>query len=135
MPVDQHLVGREGTARTTVNAENTADAYGNLGLQVFATPALVALVEQAAMAAIRDDLADGEMSVGGVVRVRHLAPTPRGGTVTARATLRSVEGQRIWFDVVAHDETEQVGEGEHQRIVVDTARFLARVERKIPAEG
>jgi fluoroacetyl-CoA thioesterase len=135
MTVDQHLVGREGIARTTVNAGNSADAYGNTGLHVFATPALVALVEQAAMEAIRDDLAEGEMSVGGVVRVSHLAATPRGGIVTARAAVRSVEGRRIWFDVVAHDATEQVGEGEHQRIVVDKARFLARVERKIPAEG
>ena len=135
MTVDQHLVGREGIARTTVNAGNTADAYGNAGLQVFATPALVALVEQAAMEAIRDDLVDGGCpsavwSGSATWRRRRAA----GPSTPGQRCVRSRAGGSGSVSV-AHDATEQVGEGEHQRIVIDTARFLARVERKIPAEG
>ena len=133
MPVDEHLVGREGVARVTVTADTTADAYGNRGIYVFATPALVALIEQAGIAAMDDRLDPGERSVGSIVRITHLAATPLGSTVTARARVRAVDGNQVWFDVEAHDESEQVGQGEHLRIVIDEARFLRRVEKKAAA--
>ena len=79
MPVDEHLVGSEGVARVTVTSDTTADAYGNKGLDVFATPALVALFEQAAIAALAGRLDSGQGSVGSIVRVTHRAPTPSGG--------------------------------------------------------
>ena len=133
MPVDEHLVGSEGIASVTVTSATTADAHGNKGLDVFATPALVALFEQAAIAALAGRLDAGEGSVGSVVRVTHRAPTPLGGTVTARARVRAVDGSQVWFDVEADDGVESVGDGEHLRIVIDEARFLRRVEKKAAA--
>ena len=133
MPVDERLVGGEGVAVVTVTPETTADAYGNRGLAVFATPALVALFERAAIAALAGQLDAGQGSVGSIVRVTHQAPTPLGGTITARARVRSVEGSQVWFDVQAHDGAEQVGAGEHLRIVIDEARFMRRIEKKAAA--
>jgi fluoroacetyl-CoA thioesterase len=130
MPVDERLVGLEGVAAVTVTPDRTADAYGNAGLHVFATPALVALIERAAIAALAGQLDAGEGSVGSIVRVTHQAPTPLGATITARARVRAVDGNQIWFDVEANDGTEQVGEGEHLRIVIDEARFMRRIEKK-----
>src|SRR4029077_11635408 len=104
MPVDKDLVGREGIAVVLVTPDITADALGNPGLHVFATPALVALFERAAIAALTGSLGPGEASVGNVVRVTHRAPTPLGGTVTARARVRAVEGSGVWFDLEAHDD-------------------------------
>lgn len=130
MPIDDGLVGREGVAAVRVTAETTADAYGNRGLKVFATPALVALFERAAIAALAGRLGPGEASVGSVVRITHRAPTPMGGTVTATARVRAVEGSQVWFDVEAHDGAEPVGDGEHLRIVIDEARFMRRIDRK-----
>ena len=134
MPVDE-LVGREGVATATVTRETTADAYGNRGLDVLATPALVALIEQAAIDALAGSLDRGQASVGSLVRVTHLAPTPLGGSITARARVREVDGNQIWFDVEAHDGAEQVGEGEHLRILIDEARFLRRIEKKAAARA
>ena len=133
MPIDGRLVGSHGVARVTVTPATTADAYGNKGLDVFATPALVALIEQAAIDAMDRDLDPGQRSVGSVVRVTHLAPTPLGGTITARARVRAVDGSQVWFDVEADDGTEPVGDGEHLRIVIDEARFLRRIEKKAAA--
>ena len=133
MPIDDGLVGREGVATVRVTRETTADAYGNRGLQVFATPALVALFERAAIAALAGQLEPGEATVGSVVRITHRAPTPIGGTVTARARVRAVEGSQVWFDVEAHDGAENVGDGEHLRIVIDEARFMRRIEKKAAA--
>jgi fluoroacetyl-CoA thioesterase len=133
MPVDERLVGLEGVAAVTVTPETTADAYGNAGLHVFATPALVALIERAAIGALVGQLDAGEGSVGSIVRVTHQAPTPLGATITARARVRAVDGNQVWFDVDANDGTEQVGEGEHLRIVIDEARFMRRIEKKAAA--
>lgn len=133
MPVDERIVGLEGVAAVTVTPQTTADAYGNAGLDVFATPALVALFERAAIAALAGRLESGEGSVGSIVRVTHQAPTPLGATITARATVRAVDGNQVWFDVNAHDGAEQVGEGEHLRIVIDEARFARRIEKKAAA--
>lgn len=133
MPVDEHLVGSEGVARVSVTVDTTAEAYGNKGLDVFATPALVALFEQAAIAALVGRLDPGQGSVGSIVRVTHRAPTPLGGIVTARARVRAVEGGQVWFDLEADDGAEPVGDGEHLRIIVDEARFLQRIEKKVAA--
>ena len=130
MPVDKDLVGHEGIAVVLVTPDLTADALGNPGLHVFATPALIALFERAAIVALEGSLDSGESSVGNVVRVTHRAPTPLGGTVTARARVRAVEGSGVWFDLEAHDDAEQVGDGEHLRTVIDAARFERRIERK-----
>lgn len=130
MAVDERLVGREGVATIRVTPETTADAYGNPGVDVFATPALVALCERAAILALAEHLEAGQSSVGSVVRLTHRAPTPLGDTVRAVARIRSVDGAQVWFDLEAHDGSEQVGDGEHLRIVIDEERFRRRVARK-----
>jgi fluoroacetyl-CoA thioesterase len=132
MPIDDGAVGREGEVVAQVEAELTADRYGNAGLAALATPALVGLFEQAAMRALEGVLADGEGSVGSVVEVTHLAPTPAGSEVTAKARLTAVDGRVAWFELEAEDGRETVARGRHSRIVVEWARFERLLARKRP---
>ncbi len=122
--------GAVGEAAVAVTADNTAERFGNEGAAVFATPLLVALMEQAAIAAIKPFLADGEGSVGTRVEISHLAATPVGMTVRARAELVEVAGKKLTFVVEAFDDREKVGEGRHERYIVDNAKFMARVAAK-----
>ncbi|MDR7866768.1 MAG: thioesterase family protein [Sporomusaceae bacterium] len=123
-------VGAAGEAAVTVTADNTAERFGNKGAAVFATPLLVALMEQAAIAALKPYLADGEGSVGTRVEISHLAATPVGMTVRARAELVELAGKKLTFAVEAFDDREKVGEGRHERYIIDNAKFMARVATK-----
>jgi predicted thioesterase len=122
--------GLRDEAAVEVTAENTAERFGNKGAAVFATPQLVALMEQAAINAIKPYLSPGEGSVGTRVEISHLAATPVGMTVRAVATLTSVAGKKLTFAVEAYDDKEKVGEGSHERYIIDTAKFLAKVAAK-----
>lgn len=122
--------GLRGEAAAEVTAENTAEKFGNKGAAVFATPQLVALIELSAINAIRPHLSAGEGSVGTKVDISHLAATPVGMTVRAVATLTEVAGKKLIFTVEAFDDREKVGEGRHERYIIDTAKFLARVAAK-----
>ncbi len=124
-------VGLVGTAQVMVTHTNTAQAMGSGLVPVYATPALVALLEEAAVNALKPLLEAGKTSVGTRIDISHLAATPIGMIVRAQATLSKVDGRRLVFDVVAHDEAEQIAEGSHERVVVDEQRFLARVQEKI----
>jgi len=132
MPVDQTAVGRDGIVVARIEDDLTADRYGNAGLSVLATPALVGLFEQAAMRALDGLLAEGEGSVGSVVEITHLAPTPAGGEVTVRARLNEVDGGQVWFELEAEDERELVARGRHSRVIVEWARFERLLARKRP---
>ena len=124
-------VGDKGQARLTVTSAHTAHALGVRGVEVFATPFLVALMEDAGGAVMTPHLPPGGGSVGTVVEVRHLAATPVGMTVRAEATLLETDGKRFVFSVEAWDEKEKIGEGRHERVMVpDLAKFVARVTRK-----
>jgi predicted thioesterase len=123
-------VGSRGTASLVVAAEHTAQALGSGSVPVFSTPRLVALVEQAAVDAVKGWLAPGETSVGTRMEIAHLAATPIGEHVRAEATLAAVDGRRMTFEVAAYDAHEKIGEGRHERVVVDEQRFLERVRRK-----
>ncbi len=129
-PASPLAPGLTGQASVTVTADLTAAALGSGNVSVFSTPALVALMEGSAVAALEGHLADGQTSVGTRLDVRHLAATPVGMTVRAVATLTEVDGRRLVFVVEAHDDAEQVGAGTHERFVVDRARFEARVVAK-----
>ena len=94
------------------------------------TPHLIALMEAASQAAIAPLLAQGESAVGIHVDMKHLAATPVGKEVRVRAELVEVNGRRLSFHVEAWDEVERVGEADHQRFVIDTARFMSRVAAK-----
>ena len=124
-------VGLVGTAQGVVTNTNTAQAMGSGLVPVYATPALVALFEEAAVNALKPSLETGKTSVGTRIEVSHLAATPIGMTVRAQATLSVVDGRRLVFDVVAHDEVERIAEGIHERVLVDEQRFVARVQEKI----
>lgn len=132
MPVDQTAVGRDGIVVARIEDDLTADRYGNAGLSALATPALVGLFEQAAMRALDGLLAEGEGSVGSVVEIAHLAPTPAGGEVTVRARLTEVDGGQVWFELEAEDERELVARGRHSRVIVEWARFERLLARKRP---
>lgn len=117
--------------RLTVADEHTADRFGNTGVRVFATPSVVALLENAAHGMLRPHLPAGASTVGTMVEMRHLAATPVGMTVRARATLLDTDGRRYLFSVEAWDDKDKIAEGRHERFVVaDLQAFLARAMKK-----
>ena len=115
---------------TTVVDALLATHLGSGGIAVYATPAMIALMESAAVAAIDPLLPEGQASVGIALDVRHLAATPPGQQVRARAEVVAVEGRKVTCKVQAWDEDELIGEGTHTRYIIDTARFLERVRSK-----
>ncbi|MGD2178144.1 MAG: thioesterase family protein [Anaerolineae bacterium] len=122
--------GLTGEVETTVADDDTAARQGSGLVPVFGTPALVALMENAAVRALEGDLPPGQTSVGGRMDVRHLAPTPVGMRVRARAELLEMEGRRLVFHVEAWDELEQIGRATHERFIVDQAAFVAKAKAK-----
>jgi fluoroacetyl-CoA thioesterase len=122
--------GLVGEASITVTEDLTAAALGSGSVDAFSTPALIALLEAAAIDAVKDCLTEGQTTVGVSLNVRHLAATPVGMEVTARATLKEIDGRRLAFDVEAWDAVERIGEGTHGRFIVDRARFEERVRSK-----
>jgi predicted thioesterase len=123
-------VGLVGEARRVVDASMLASALGSGSLDVFATPALVALMESAACLALEGHLAAEQTSVGVRLDIAHLAPTPPGVEVRARAELIEVDGRRLKFRVEAFDQQERIGEGSHERALVDPQRLVARANAK-----
>lgn len=122
--------GLTGEASVIVATELTAAHLGSGAVAVFATPEMVRLMEHAAVNSLEHHLAPGQQSVGTSVNIKHLAATPVGATVTARAELVSVDGRRLLFKVSAHDGIDLIGEGLHERAVIDLAKFEARVAAK-----
>jgi fluoroacetyl-CoA thioesterase len=110
----------------TVTDDDTAARWGSGLVPVFSTPALVGLMESAAVHALTGHLPPGQTTVGGHIDVHHLAATPVGMKVRARAELVAIEGRRLAFKVQAWDEVELVGEADHDRFVIDEAKFLAK---------
>ncbi|MGI6605159.1 MAG: thioesterase family protein [Firmicutes bacterium] len=113
-----------------VTPEYTAAHLGSGGVEVLATPMMIALMEGAARNAVQPSLPEGWTTVGTVVNIRHLAPTPVGMTVTARAKLNEVDGRRLVFAVEVYDEVKKVGEGMHERFIINTERFHSKLEAK-----
>ncbi|MGH7345151.1 MAG: thioesterase family protein [Candidatus Rokuibacteriota bacterium] len=115
----------------TVGEDKTAHAMGNRGVHVFATPHVIGLLEDAAGAVLRPHLPPGAGSVGTMVEMKHLAATPVGLNVRAKATLLESDGTRFLFSVEAWDDKEKIAEGRHERFVVpDMEKFLARAMKK-----
>lgn len=126
------VIGVSGHADAQVDNLNTAVAVGSGALPVFASPSMIALMEQAACTAIGPHLPLGTTTVGTGIAVKHLAATPLGHHIQATATLQSVDGQRLTFSVAAYDEKEKIGEGTHERFVVHAERFLQKISQKKP---
>ncbi len=128
--MEKLVTGLTGKVETIVTEADTAEHLGCGLVPVFGTPALVGLMEGAAVQALTDHLPPGQTSVGGRIDVRHLAPTPVGMRVHARAELLEVQGRRLMFRVEAWDEAEQIGKATHERFVIDKERFVAHARAK-----
>lgn len=122
--------GLKYTSSVTVDKGNCASAVGSGGLDVFATPSMVALMENAAMNAVAPYLPKGSTTVGSEISVSHNRPTGVGAVVSATAELLEVEGRKLLFKVVAGDDAGLIGEGTHVRFVVDVERFMSKVASK-----
>lgn len=123
-------VGARAEKTLEVTRDVTVAHYHEDMPEVFGTPMMIYLMEVAAAAAIEDYLPEGWVSVGVVVDVKHLAATPIGFMVTARAEVLSVGDSTITFAVEAHDGTEKIGEGTHVRAPINMERFMQRVKAK-----
>src|SRR5437879_9978073 len=120
-------VGTNTTWQRQVEPDMTADRWGNTGVMVLATPHLVGLLEGTCVRAIADQLEPGQSTVGTHIDLRHLKATPVGDTVTLSAEVTQVDGRRVTFHVKAEDSGGVAGEGTHERVVIDLARFLGRM--------
>ena len=127
MPLEK---GIKGSSSCTVTLNDTAKALGSGGLDVLSTPKLIALMENAALVSVRPYLEEGMDTVGTKLDVAHVAGTPVGMTVRAEAELIEIDRRRLVFSVKAWDEVELVGEGTHERFIVDMDKFVAKSRQK-----
>ena len=119
--------GTKGKAEVKVDDTNTAVTMGSGSLKVFATPAMIVLIEKAACKALED----GQTTVGTKLDVAHVAATPVGMNVTAEAVLTEIDNRRLVFEVVARDEKDVIGKGSHERFIVNAEKFTAKTYGKV----
>ena len=122
--------GLSGEKQEVVTEAKTALTYGSGSVAVYATPAMVGLMEGAAVEALAAHLPEGTSTVGTELKIKHTAATPVGLTVRATATLIEIDGRRLVFNVQAFDEKEQIGAGTHERFVIAVEKFLHKAETK-----
>ena len=120
-------IGKKFTSTMIVEEKHLACNVGSGDLPVFATPMMMALMENAAMLCVADELENGSSTVGGQISSSHLKPTGLGKTVTATAELISAEGRKLKFKVSASDEGGLIAEGEHLRFIIDKEKFMSKV--------
>ncbi|MEP6986054.1 MAG: thioesterase family protein [Chloroflexota bacterium] len=120
-------IGLNAEQSTTVTESLSAQTFGSGTLPVYATPALVALMETAAINAIHPLLLEHQTSVGTFISIKHLAASALGQTIRARAEVTAVEGNQITFSVQAWDTKQLIGEGTHTRFIIDIERFMKRL--------
>ena len=120
--------GISAQSRATVDEAVTAAAMGSGDMPVFATPAMAALMENAAMRAVAPELPDGATTVGAEMNITHIKPSGLGAEIVASAVVTAIEGRKITFNVGARDAEGMIGEGTHVRFIVDRGRFLAKVK-------
>ena len=130
MDLSELRPGLVGAADLRVGVEHTAPSIGSGAIPVLGTPVMINLMEGAALAAVEHLLPAGHQSLGIHLDVRHIAATPIGMRVRATAELTRVDGRTLTFRVEARDERETIGDGTHQRVVVNVARFDQRVQAK-----
>ena len=127
---DIHMVkeGLKYVSKLLVTAENCAKSVGSGDLEVFATPTMIALMENAAMNAVAAELPEGSTTVGSEINTTHIKPSPIGAEILATAELVAVEGRKLTFKVEAADADGTIGEGVHVRFIVDKERFMAKLK-------
>lgn len=124
------VIGTKGRMETVVNDGNTAKFVGSGALDVFATPNMIALMEQAAQASVAPWLEEGQGTVGTKINVTHDAATPLGMKVWAESELVEVDRRRLVFEVAAYDECGLIGKGTHERFIIQNDKFLEKVNSK-----
>nr|WP_148228199.1 thioesterase family protein [Syntrophobotulus glycolicus] len=122
-------IGAKGKSETVVTEKVTAKTLGSGTLDVLATPIMVAIMENAATRAL--DLPEGQTSVGTYLEIKHLAATPVGMKVWAVAEITGIEGRKLSFKIEAYDEKEKIGEGEHERFIINAEKFLEKAYAKL----
>lgn len=122
--------GLSGEKKEAATNENTALKYGSGGVAVYATPAMIGLMEGASIAAIDNFLPPGFSTVGTSLNVQHTASTPVGLNVVAKSELIEVDGRRLVFKVEAFDDKEQIGRGTHERFIIQLDKFMQKNELK-----
>ncbi len=127
MPIEAGLKGR---AECLVTKERTAAAVGSGAQEVFATPSMIGLMENAALGSIAPYLEPGQSSVGTKISVSHVSATPMGMTVTAETEVTEVDRRRVVFAVRAYDDAGLIGEGTHERFIIDVEKFMAKTKAK-----
>lgn len=123
--------GIKGTKEIMVTNENTAKTMGSGTLDVFATPAMIALMENTAYESVASELEEGSGTVGTALNVKHVAATPVGMKVTCETELIKVDGRALTFSVKAFDEKGLIGEGEHERFIVFNEKFQTKADAKL----
>lgn len=123
-------IGMTGEKREIVSHDNTAMKHGSGSLPVYATPAMVALMEGACVNAVATHLGDGLSTVGIDLKIKHTAATPVGMTVRTVGELVEIDGKRLLFTVKAFDDKEQIGSGTHERFIIAAEKFLQKAEAK-----
>jgi fluoroacetyl-CoA thioesterase len=127
-------IGARGSFSLVVKPEHLANRFKDSLLPpVLATPVMIMVMENAALNAIKPYLETGESALGTWVDIRHEAATPAGVLVTGQAEVTRVDGRRVEFTVSAADQTEQIGSGKHERMVIDVARLTKRLQAKAPS--
>ena len=123
-------VGLTGEEEMVVGRSDLASVMGNIGAEVLSTHRVILLMELAARNAIKGVLPEGKITVGTFIRIKHLAATPLGSKVRAKAYLKAIDGGKFVFDVAAYDEFEKIAEGENEQLIVTIDKFLARIKGK-----
>ena len=119
-------VGMKGTQKTVVTPDNTANAFCSGKLEVFATPAMIALMEKTCWEIVQPELEEGQGTVGSKINVSHLAPSALGKTVRCEAELTEVDRRRLTFQVDCYDGDRLVGTGTHERFIIDNEKFMSK---------
>lgn len=122
-------IGQKYIIEQSVGISETAKAYGSGDLDVYATPAMIALMENAAKSCVQNKLPEGFTTVGIEINVRHMKATPLGMKVKAEAIFERAEGKKLFFKTAAYDEKGTIGEGTHIRYVVNSEEFMNRLKR------
>ena len=121
-----NLKGLRHNETLVVEHKDTAAVYGSGALEVFATPAMIALMEKTSLESVADKIGEGNTTVGIAVNIKHLKASPVGSTIRCEAEIIEVDRRRLVFSVKCFEDTTLVGEGIHERFVVDSQKFMAK---------
>jgi fluoroacetyl-CoA thioesterase len=123
--------GLAGESQVKVSEENTALKYGSGTINVFATPAMIGLMEKASIEAVEKLLPEGFATVGTKIEVKHIAATPIGMNITAKAELLEIDNKKLKFSIEAYDDADKIGEGIHYRYIINLGDFMKKNEIKL----